>query len=328
MESWEPLLDGFQRARILIVGDLILDQYIWGEVNRISPEAPIPIVEVIRESFTLGGAANVAHNVRALGAEAEVCGIVGEDGYGRMVLDILEEKGIRIHGVVRDPARPTTLKTRIVAHTQQVVRVDREDTTEPDASLLEQIRSRIQERLPHVDAVILEDYGKGVLQEDLLRKVVPMVLEAGKIVTVDPKNEHLDAYRGVTAITPNRPEAERVAGIRISDTRSLHEAGRRLLDRLGCESVLITLGDRGMCLFQQGEDPLEVPALARDVFDVSGAGDTVIAVLTTALVAGASPRQAAMLSNVAGGLVVEKLGTATVNREELKKRLREDPSFS
>jgi D-beta-D-heptose 7-phosphate kinase/D-beta-D-heptose 1-phosphate adenosyltransferase len=325
MNRWEPLLERFPQARILVVGDLILDQYIWGEVNRISPEAPIPIVEVIRESFTLGGASNVAHNVRALGAQAEVCGIVGQDGYGKMILDTLREKQIPVHAVVRDPTRPTTLKTRIVAHKQQVVRVDREDARRPDASLVEEIGKRIEERLPHVDAVILEDYGKGVLQDEMLRKVVPLARAAGKLVTVDPKKEHYDCYHGVTAITPNRSEAEAATGIRISDTRSLHEAGERLLNRLECEAVLITMGDQGMCLFQRREPPFGISALAREVYDVSGAGDTVIAVLTTALVAGAAPRQAAVISNVAGGLVVEKLGTATVNREELKRRFREKP---
>jgi len=294
-------------------------------VNRISPEAPIPVVEVTRESYSAGGAANVAHNVRDLGARAEVCGIVGEDGFGRMLLDILSEKRIEVHGVVTDPARPTTLKTRVVAHKQQVVRVDRENTARPDDRLLERMVEKIRERLPHVDAVILEDYGKGVLQDQLLREVVPLAREAGKIVTVDPKKEHYDAYRGVTAITPNRAEADAAGGVRITDTPSLHEAGRRLLDRLACEAVLITMGERGMCLIQRGEAPLEIPARAREVYDVSGAGDTVIAVLTTALVAGATMRQAATLSNVAGGLVVEKLGTATVSREELLRRLREEP---
>jgi len=325
MESWETLLGRFSQVRVLVVGDLILDQYIWGEVNRISPEAPIPIVEVIRENFTLGGAANVAHNVCALGAQAEVCGIVGEDGYGRQLLDTLQEKRIQVHGVVPDPQRTTTLKTRIVAHKQQVVRVDREDARAADAALLDRIERRVRERLPHVDAVILEDYGKGVIQDDLLEKIVPLARASGRIVTVDPKKDHFDFYRGVSIITPNLLEAETATGIRISDARSLHQAGERLLGLLECEAVLITMGDRGMCLFQRGEDPLEIPALAREVYDVSGAGDTVIAVLTTALVAGATMRQAATLSNVAGGLVVEKLGTATVSRDELKRRLREEP---
>lgn len=325
MESWDALLGRFPRARILVVGDLILDQYIWGEVNRISPEAPIPVVEVIRETYTPGGASNVAHNVRDLGAGVEVCGIVGEDGYGRMLLDTLKEKGILVHGVVADPSRPTTLKTRIVAHKQQVVRVDRESTGRPDGRLLGLLCEKIRARLPHVDAVILEDYGKGVLQDELLEEVVPLARGAGKIVTVDPKKEHYDAYRGVTAITPNRVEAEAASGVRIVDERSLDEAGRRLLERLSCEAVLITMGDRGMCLFERGEAPLGIPARAREVYDVSGAGDTVIAVLTTALVAGATLRRAAALSNVAGGLVVEKLGTATVTREELLRRLREEP---
>ena len=324
MKERDAILDRFSNARILVVGDLILDQYIWGKVSRISPEAPIPVVEVVREDFTLGGASNVAQNVRSLGAEVEVCGIVGEDTYGQMLLDTMEEKQIDLHAVVQDPGRPTTLKTRIVAHKQQVVRVDREETMDPGPTIVEQLRSRIEERLPHVDAVILEDYGKGVIQDGLLKQIVPMATRAGKIVTVDPKKDHFDFYKGVTAITPNRAEAEQVSGIPITDTPSLYEAGKNLIERLNCRMVLITLGERGMSLFQEGESPMEIPARAREVFDVSGAGDTVIAIFTTALVVGATPRQAANISNTAGGLVVEKLGTATITRAEVKKRMREE----
>ena len=324
MDELERFVDRLPRARILIVGDLILDQYIWGEVNRISPEAPIPVVEAVKESFSLGGASNVANNLRTLGAEVEVCGVIGEDGYGRMLLDILKEKQIGIQGMITDHGRPTTLKTRIVAHKQQLVRVDRENARDVDGPVLDEMKSRILDVLPVVDAVILEDYGKGVIQADLLKEIVPMAIKRGKIVTVDPKRDHFSYYHGVTSITPNLLEAGGAAEIKISDSKTLHEAGARLMERLGCESVLITLGERGMCLFEKGESPLEIPAHAREVYDVSGAGDTVIAVFTAALVAGATPRQAAMLSNIAGGLVVEKLGTATVDRGELKKRLLEE----
>lgn len=323
MEDWEAILASFDRARILIIGDLILDQYIWGEVNRISPEAPIPVVEVLRESFSLGGAANVAHNARSLGVRVETCGVVGDDAYGQKILEMLEEKGIGAHGVIRDASRPTTLKTRIVAHRQQVVRVDREDARGLDRALLGKMEERIRDVLPEVDAVVLEDYAKGVIQEALLRDIVPLARKEGKIITVDPKMNHFDHYRGVTAITPNRQEAERATGERIRDEKSLHQAGARLLEMLQCGAVLVTLGDRGMCLFEPGESPFAIPAHAREVYDVSGAGDTVIAVFTSSLVAGANLRQAAALSNLAGGLVVEKLGTATVTTEEMRARLRE-----
>lgn len=323
MVEWESLLARFDRARILVVGDLILDQYIWGEVNRISPEAPIPVVEVLRETFSLGGAANVAHNARTLGACVEICGLVGADAYGLKLLEMLEEKKIQTRGVIRDPSRPTTLKTRIVAHRQQVVRVDREDTRGMNASLLAMMTERIREILSEVDAVVVEDYGKGVVQEALLREIIPRARHSGKFVTVDPKKDHFDFYRGATAITPNRLEAELASGVRISDSQSLVEAGARLLDQLQCSAVLIKLGERGMCLFEPGQQPFEIAAHAREVYDVSGAGDTVIAVFTTALVAGANLREAAALSNLAGGLVVEKLGTATVTREEMRARLQE-----
>ncbi|MEW6444072.1 MAG: D-glycero-beta-D-manno-heptose-7-phosphate kinase [bacterium] len=323
MKKWESLLARFDRASVLILGDLILDQYIWGEVHRISPEAPIPVVEVLRETFSLGGAANVAHNARSLGARVEVCGVVGGDAYGRKILEMLREKGIGTRGVLQDPSRPTTLKTRIVAHRQQVVRVDREDPSLLEENLLATMKLRIREALPEVDAIVVEDYGKGVIQEGLLREIVPTVRKDGKIVTVDPKKDHFDLYRGVSAITPNRQEAELAAGVRISDARSLREAGIRLSKRLAGSAVLIKLGDKGMCLFEAGQEPFEIPAHPREVYDVSGAGDTVIAVFTTALVAGADLRQAATLSNLAGGLVVEKLGTATVTREEMRARLSE-----
>ena len=185
------------------------------------------------------------------------------------------------------------------------------------------MKEHLQEAIPNVDAVILEDYGKGVIQERLLSEIIPMARGLGKIVTVDPKRDHFPFYKGVTAITPNRLEAEEATGIHISDEKGLHEAGARLMERLQCDAVLITMGDQGMCLFKDGEPPLKIPARAREVYDVSGAGDTVIAVFTSALVAGATFRQAAMLSNVAGGLVVEKLGTAVVTREEIRARMEQ-----
>jgi len=326
MKELESLLDRLAQAKVLIVGDLILDQYIWGEVNRISPEAPIPVVEVVRESFSPGGASNVANNICALGAGVEVCGIIGKDGYGRMLMDLLEEKTMGVQGVVQDDTRPTTLKTRIVAHKQQVVRVDREDVRDPSPDILQTLKGRIEDLLSQVDAMILEDYGKGVLQAELLKEILPLARKMGKIVTVDPKKDHFMYYRGVTAITPNRSEAEWAAEIQIKDASSLYEAGKKLLEKLDSEAVLITLGEKGMCLVEKGAPPLEIPALAREVYDVSGAGDTVIAVFTTALVAGATLKQAAMLSNIAGGLVVEKLGTATVDCDELRKRMRERSS--
>ncbi len=323
MEDLGIILEGFDRVRVVILGDLIIDQYIWGQVKRISPEAPIPVVEVVRENFSLGGAANVASNLNALGVEVKICGVVGDDSHGKMLFEMLEQKGIDTGLILKDPDRPTILKTRIIAHKQQVVRVDREDTRLLQGELLSEMKARLQEAIPKADALILEDYGKGVIQEGLLGEIVPMARSLGKIVTVDPKRDHFDFYKGVTAITPNRVEAGEAVGIHISDGQGLHEAGARLMERVQCDAVLITMGDQGMCLFQEGAPPLNIPARAREVYDVSGAGDTVIAVFTSALVAGASFRQAAILSNVAGGLVVEKLGTAVVMREEIRARMKQ-----
>lgn len=323
MENFGLILEKLDRARIVILGDLIIDQYIWGKVSRISPEAPIPVVEVVRENFSPGGAANVASNLKALGASVEICGVVGDDSHGDMLLGMLQEKGIDTRLVVKAPDRPTILKTRIIAHKQQVVRVDREDTRALDGDGLARMKEYLRETIPNVDAMILEDYGKGVIQEGLLSEIVPMARGLGKIVTVDPKRDNFPFYKGVTAITPNRLEAEEAAGMHISDEAGLREAGARLVERLQCDAVLITMGDEGMCLFKEGESPLRIPARAREVYDVSGAGDTVIAVFTSALVAGATFRQAAMLSNVAGGLVVEKLGTAVVTREEIRARMEQ-----
>ncbi len=317
------ILDRFSSVRILVVGDIVLDHYIWGEVHRISPEAPIPVVHVVRESFTLGGAANVAHNLRTLGAEVIVCGVLGDDGYGRMLADLLEEAGIVNRTSLAEPGRPTTLKSRVIAQRQQVVRVDREmvDPLSPDitATLVRQI-SQI---LPDVDAVIVEDYGKGVINPELLADVLAKARETHKIITVDPKMDHLDYYKGITAITPNRQEAEYVLHTRIRDQDSLYKAGGQLLDLLECRAVLITLGEQGMCLFESGCPPLDIPTHAREVYDVSGAGDTVIAVFTAALASRASMSDAARLSNLAAGIVVEKLGTATVSLQEIRIRLNE-----
>ena len=270
MEGFGLILDKVDRCRIVILGDLIVDQYIWGKVSRISPEAPIPVVEVVRENFSLGGAANVASNLNALGASVEICGVVGDDSHGRMLLGMLKEKGIDTRLVVKAPDRPTILKTRIIAHKQQVVRVDREDTRSLEGEGLARMKEHLQETIPNVDAVILEDYGKGVIQERLLSEIIPMARGLGKIVTVDPKRDHFPFYKGVTAITPNRLEAEEATGIHISDEKGLHEAGARLMERLQCDAVLITMGDQGMCLFKDGEPPLKIPARAREVYDVSG----------------------------------------------------------
>jgi D-beta-D-heptose 7-phosphate kinase/D-beta-D-heptose 1-phosphate adenosyltransferase len=323
MSVWEDILDRLEQVRITIIGDIVLDHYIWGEVDRISPEAPIPVVQVIRETYTLGGAANVANNIRSLGGDVDLCGVIGEDSNGGILLDLLKKAGIRTRAVVSLPGRATTIKSRVIAHRQQVVRVDREISDLIPGPIISGMKTQIGEILHQADAIILEDYGKGVINPILLEDVIQWARQAGKITTVDPKTDHFDYYRGVTAITPNRQEAEEAAFIKIRDEASLHQAGQKLLQSLKCKGVLITLGEQGMCLFEEAKPPLKIPTHAREVFDVSGAGDTVIAAFTAALVAGANMQEAAILSNLAGGIVVEKLGTATVTREEIRSRLVE-----
>lgn len=311
----------FPKVRVLVIGDLILDEFIWGDVSRISPEAPVPVVWVQRESFMPGGACNVASNVRSLGGEVTLAGIVGDDARGRNLLGELSRQGIDVSGIVTDPHRPTTQKTRVIAHHQQVVRIDREDPSAVEGPVLKRMVAAVREKIDEVDALIIEDYGKGVVTAGLLREVVEAARRRGKIVTVDPKEEHFNFYRGVTSITPNHHEAGRAAGFAIKDEATLERAGKTLLKRLNCESVLITRGEQGMSLFEKRGRVTHIPTVAQEVFDVSGAGDTVISAFTLALAAGASKVEAAFLSNVAAGIVVGKVGIAVVTPEELRKRL-------
>ena len=317
----KALLKRFPRTRILVIGDLILDEYVWGAVERISPEAPIPVVWVERESVMPGGAANVASNVKALGGEADLLGVVGEDAGGRLLQAELERRGIPVEGVLSDPHRPTTGKTRVIAHHQQVVRIDRERLDEVGGPVLHRLLEIAAEKIPQVDGIIVEDYGKGLIHPGLLKPVIAMAKRYGKVITVDPKEDHIALYRGVTALTPNKKEASLAAGFPIRDEESLYRAGEKILQRLKPEVLLVTLGEEGMCLFSRnGVKPVKIPTAAREVFDVSGAGDTVIAALTLARAAGASFLEAATVANAAAGVVVGKVGTAVCSPEDLLRQ--------
>lgn len=322
-ERLEALAANFHGKRVLIVGDLMLDEYIWGEVNRISPEAPVPVVRIRSESFRLGGAANVARNVKALEGEPILVGVAGEDRAGGQLRATLQEEGISHEGVIIAPSRPTTIKTRIIAHHQQVVRTDREEISEIPDSLVEKILDRFRAEIHSVNGVIFSDYGKGVLRDDLLREMVRLSRTAGRFVAVDPHANHYMGYRGVTVITPNHHEAGQAFGREIVDEKSLLEVGWGLKKKIGVESVLITLGERGMALFEEGGDVTHFPTVARDVYDVTGAGDTVVAVLAVAREAGATMREATALANHAAGRVVAVLGTAAVTRDELIQAMAE-----
>ncbi|MCA9396580.1 MAG: bifunctional hydroxymethylpyrimidine kinase/phosphomethylpyrimidine kinase, partial [Candidatus Omnitrophica bacterium] len=268
-------------------------------------------------------ACNVASNICSLGGKAEVVGVVGTEGRGRMLMDLLRAKKIGVAGIVKDPSRPTTLKTRVVAHHQQVVRIDREELKEVAAKIRKQVLVYIKKRIHHCDAICIEDYGKGLLTADLVQNIVSVAKAAGKVISVDPKEDHLSFYRGATTMTPNHHEASKLAGIPISDDQALYKVGSKLLKYLSCENILITRGENGMCLFQKRYKPVKIPTLAQDVFDVSGAGDTVIGTYTLSLALGASPVESAHLANCAAGIVVGKVGTATVGQDELISKLKQ-----
>ncbi|MCG3148094.1 MAG: Bifunctional protein HldE [Verrucomicrobiae bacterium] len=318
------ILHRFAGQHILVVGDVMLDHFLWGKVNRISPEAPVPVVEIQRESSFPGGAANVARNLHALGSRATVLGCIGADAAGQQLCAELPD-----HNLVVDSTRPTTVKTRIVAHHQQIVRFDKEQIQPLTPALQRQLLKNFQAQLPRVAAVIFEDYGKGVLTQPLLNEMQRRARRAGKITTADPNSRHLLRYTGLTGITPNRAEAFAAAGL--TNTPALDDVladdpllrcGERLLQRWKPENLLITLGEHGMCLFRRGQKPHHIPTVAQEVFDVSGAGDTAIATLTLALAAGANAVEAAEIANHAAGIVVGKLGTATCSPAELAQSVR------
>ncbi len=320
----KSVISSFNQAKVLVVGDLILDEFIWGKVTRISPEAPVPVVWVDSENYMPGGASNVASNIRSLGGEVFLAGVVGEDDRAELLRGALRKKGVNCEGVFTDKQRPTTQKTRVIAHHQQVVRIDREVVRPISDQVLNDIIDYIGERIKTVDALIIEDYGKGVIVPRLVREAVRIAKKFGKIITVDPKETHFSYYRGVTTITPNHHEAGSAVGFQIRDDASLEKAGRKLLEKLKCETVLITLGENGMSLFQKGKATIKIPTVAQDVFDVSGAGDTVISTYTTARARKATAVEAAHISNCAAGIVVGKVGVAVTTAEELLGRIKKE----
>jgi len=314
----------FGNFRILVVGDLMLDVFVWGEVHRISPEAPVPVVEVREETHLLGGTANVVRNVASLGGKVVVAGAIGDDDAGRGLLELLRGVGVPTEGVFLDRNRPTTVKTRVIARNQQVVRFDRELRGPAGKDVGDLICGYLRENLPRIDGLIVSDYAKGVITPEFMETVRSLTAESRVPVIVDPKVQHLDLYRRVTMITPNHHEASRMAGIEIRDEASLAEAGRFLLEQLQCGTVLITRGKEGMSLFHQDGRMMHIPTVARRVFDVTGAGDTVIATITLGIVAGLSMREAALMANLAAGIVVGEVGTAAVPAERLSAVIEHD----
>ncbi|HKP86453.1 MAG TPA: D-glycero-beta-D-manno-heptose-7-phosphate kinase [Blastocatellia bacterium] len=316
-ERAKKLTTDFEGKRIVVLGDVMLDEFIWGRVRRISPEAPVPVVEVERQTLALGGAGNVVSNLVALGTSPAPLGIVGDDLDAERLRSAFHKLGINTDGLVVDAARPTTLKMRIIAHNQQVVRADRESRVVIAKEVEDQLVARFLGQIETADAVVVSDYNKGLLTKRLLSATLDRARERGLIVCLDPKMRSFVDYQPVTVITPNNQEAAEAAGIAIEDEKSLFEAGRRLLGSIDCRAVLITRGEEGMTLFTDGGEVTHIPTVAREVYDVTGAGDTVIATLALALTAGASLTEAAVLANHAAGVVVGKVGTATVTCEEL-----------
>jgi len=322
--DYRKLVSDFRNTNVLVIGDLILDEFLWGDVSRISPEAPVPVVWVKKESFMPGGASNVANNLRSLGANVHLVGVIGDDEHGAILKGELEHKGIRTGGILVDGSRPTILKTRVVAQHQQVVRIDKEKVERLSDDLIAGMIDYIKGVIDDIDAVIIEDYGKGVITPALLRRIVPLAKRHKKVISVDPKEENFKYYRGISVITPNNHEASLAVGFEIKDEASLKAAGEKLLKRLDCRIALITLGEHGMAVFQKNKPMKHIPTVAQDVFDVSGAGDTVIASYTLSLASGVDPILSAYIANCAAGIVVGKVGIAVVTPDELTARIKKE----
>jgi len=336
MKALKKIIFKFPKAKIMVVGDLILDEYIWGNVDRISPEAPVPIVWANKRTYVPGGAANVANNIRSLDGKVCLVGVTGKDKNTDVLFSELKIRKIDTESIFIEPERHTTVKTRILAGHQQVVRVDWEDTDSLPKELNQRIIKFIKKKIDDFDGIIIEDYGKGVINMQLLAELISLARTHKKIITVDPKEEHFQYYRGVTSITPNRKELENaIRNLKIKDTtnrfklnndrlftdKDIDSAARQILEYLELESILVTLGEHGMQLFERSGQTTHIPTVAQEVFDVSGAGDTVIGAFTLGLCCSATKLEAAHLANFAAGIVVGKLGTAVTNRKELLERI-------
>ncbi|HTR96282.1 MAG TPA: D-glycero-beta-D-manno-heptose-7-phosphate kinase [Candidatus Acidoferrales bacterium] len=324
--SLNAVLERFAGRRLLVLGDVMLDHYLWGRCERISPEAPVPVVDVQRESSSLGGAGNVAANLAALGAEPLLVGVLGQDAHAQQMLDAFAARGVATRGLVRDPSRPTTFKTRIIAQHQQVVRADWESRADVSGAALRDLLETLAREMPRCEALVVSDYGKGVVSREVVERAIALAHAQGAPIAVDPKESHIDAYRGVSVLTPNQQEAGWVMGRRIVDEASLMEVGWGLQKRLDCECALVTRGADGMSLFERGGRYSHLPTVAREVFDVTGAGDTVVSVVALALAAGADYPEACYLANHAAGLVIREVGTATCSLEQLRASLAGAPA--
>jgi D-beta-D-heptose 7-phosphate kinase/D-beta-D-heptose 1-phosphate adenosyltransferase len=320
------IIRNFSLANILVIGDMMVDHFIWGKVSRISPEAPVPVVEVGRESYLLGGSANVLNNIISLGGKVFVCGVIGDDEMGKWLLKVLKSMKVDTRGLVTEHGRPTTMKTRIVAHSQQMVRFDRESRHPIHPDSIDKVLKYIHTIKNNLAAVVVSDYNKGMISRRLLEGLHGITSGSGIVVCVDPKQSDFSLYQGCDVITPNHHEAqqalgiEKINGLQGKDAR-VRSAVKQLLDKFQLKALLITRGEEGMSLYEQRGQMTHIPAVAREVFDVTGAGDTAIGVFALSLAAGASFREAAFLANQAAGIAVGKVGTATVASEELMRAM-------
>ena len=327
MSQLAAILEKFSTVRLLVVGDLMLDRFVWGEVERLSPEAPVPVLRVVSEKTSLGGAANVIHNVRSLGGQVTACGIVGKDEAGKRIISALGEIGASTAGVIVDPGFQTIEKSRVIAspHHQQIVRLDRENHQPIREDTLKTLRDFIVTNATHFNAIVISDYGKGAIHDELLDWLAAASQREKIVCIVDPKKENYERYRCPALITPNHSEASEASGIRIIDERSLIAAGKKLLHKWRAGAVLITRGADGMSLFRAGSRVKHFPTEARAVFEVTGAGDTVVAVCALVLAGGARYADAAVLANIAAGFVGDEVGTVAVPIERLKRSIEDHP---
>ncbi|RMH68559.1 MAG: D-glycero-beta-D-manno-heptose-7-phosphate kinase [Gemmatimonadetes bacterium] len=320
----QRILAEFKQKKVIVIGDVMIDEYIWGDVHRISPEAPVPVIEMQGTTVRLGGAANVAHNIAALGATPILIGIIGDDDGARMLIDCVTENQMSAAYLISDASRPTTRKTRVIAHQQQVVRIDRESTNPISETVRQDVLAQFEAQIQDADAVLIQDYNKGLLTPDLIASIIQKARDAGCFISVDPKFENFFAYKGVNLFKPNLREAETMLGMKIRENQDVNQMGRRLLEQLECDMVLLTQGPNGMTLFEGENFITYIPTVAREVFDVSGAGDTVIATTTLGLTTHATPVEAAVLATHAAGIVIGKVGIAPIQWEELQQTFSED----
>jgi D-beta-D-heptose 7-phosphate kinase/D-beta-D-heptose 1-phosphate adenosyltransferase len=315
------IIANFHQAGVLVIGDIMVDHFIWGKVSRISPEAPVPVVNVQKDSILLGGCANVLNSIHTMGGKVYVAGVIGADNVGKRLITELRKRKIETHGIIVDKGRPTTLKTRIVAHGQQVVRFDKESKkmiAKANTSKILEYAKSLQNK---IGAIVISDYNKGVISKELVEGIKKIVKNSGIFICLDPKQNNFSIYEGAHVITPNHHEAQRAAGMEITNADDLQRLSSALLKKFDFQAILITRGEEGMSLFEKGQKIVHTyfPAQAKEVYDVTGAGDTVIGVLALGLAAQAEMKEATCLANLAAGIVVAKIGTATVSREELIK---------